>query len=176
MGKPEVTVFLGISLDGYIAGEGGDLSWLSVVESDPPEETGYNALMNRVDTLVLGRNTYDTILGFEAWPYSGKRVVVMTHRELASRHGEAAYDGTVPDLLKTLGAEGCGHVYLDGGTVVREGLAAGVVDEMILSWIPVILGGGIPLFRPGVSMSHWRLEESRVFPSALLQGRYLPCD
>lgn len=175
MGMPKVTAFLGLSLDGYIAGEGGDLSWLSVVESDPPEDTGYSGLMNSVDTLVLGRNTYDTVLGFEAWPYSGKRVVVLTHRDFNSLYGEEAYNGTLPDLLKTLGAEGCRHIYLDGGAVVREGMASGVLDEMILSWVPVILGGGIPLFMPGMSMSHWRLEESRVFPSGLLQGRYVPC-
>ena len=174
MNRPKVSVFLGLSLDGYIAGEGGDLSWLSIVQTDPPEDTGFDALMRDVDVMVFGRNTYDTALAFEAWPYASKRVVVLTHRALRPRHGEEVHAGPLVDLLASLGQAGHRHVYLDGGGVTREGLAAGVVDELTLSWLPVILGKGIPLFASGLSMSRWHLAQSRAFASGLVQARYVP--
>ena len=82
MNRPRVSVFLGVSLDGYIAGESDDLSWLSIVQTDPPEDTGYEALMREVDVLVLGRNTYEKVLTFGDWPYHGKRVIALTHHAL----------------------------------------------------------------------------------------------
>jgi dihydrofolate reductase len=174
MARPRVSVFLGLSLDGFIAGEGGDLSWLDPYDGDPPEETGYAELMREVDTLVIGRGTYDTVLGFQPWPYPGKRVVVLTHRPLSPRHGEEACDGPLPALLERLGAEDRRHVYLDGGGAVRQGLAAGVVDRLTLSWVPVVLGRGVPLFGPELPRLGWRPEGTRSFRSGLVQVRYAP--
>lgn len=174
MNRPKVSVFLGISLDGYIAGKGGDLSWLSMVETDPPEDTGFHALMNDIDVMVLGRNTYDTALSFAGWPYSGKRVVILTHRSFRSRHGEEQFSGDPVSLLQSLKQDGSKHVYLDGGAVTRTALAAGIVDELTLSWVPIILGDGIALFEAGLPRSGWRLTQSRAFPSGLVQSRYVP--
>ena len=174
MKRPRVSVFLGVSLDGYIAGESDDLSWLSIVQTDPPEDTGYEALMREVDVLVLGRNTYEKVLTFGDWPYHGKRVIVLTHHALYPRHGEEAHGGDLCALLAELGAAGHAHVYLDGGMAVRDGLAAGVVDTLTLSWVPVILGQGTALFGVGMPTSKWRLVSSRAFPSGLVQARYQP--
>lgn len=171
--RPKVSVFMGLSLDGYIAGENGDLSWLTEIAPDPPEQTGYTAFFDDIDVLVLGRNTYDIVLPFETWPYVGKKVVVLTHRPLEPQHGETAYEGSLPDLLRRLRHEGFRHVYLDGGETVRQGLRLNVVDELTLSWLPVILGKGIPLFTEELPRLHWRLEETRTLPSGLLQGKYV---
>jgi dihydrofolate reductase len=170
--RPRVSVFLGLSLDGFIAGEGGDLSWLDPYGGDPPEATGYVELMRDADAAVIGRGTYDTVLGFDPWPFGGKRVVVLTHRPLAARHGEVAFDGALPALLERLAAEGIRHVHLDGGGAVRQGLAAGVVDRLTLSWVPVALGRGIPLFGPGLPRLTLRLEGCRSLPSGLVQAQY----
>ena len=121
MQKPFVSAFLGISIDGCIAGENGDLSWLAELAPDSPDATGYTALMEQVDTLLIGRTTYDAVLGFEPWPYAGKRVVVLSHRDFAPRHGEQRREGSVREVLEVLAAEGCRHVYLDGGAVIRAG-------------------------------------------------------
>lgn len=171
--RPQVSVFVGISLDGYLAGEGGDLSWLSAFQTHPPEDTGYDDLMARADVLVQGRNTYDTVRTFETWPYTGKRVIVLTRRPLLPQYGETIHEGPLPALLKTLQAEGCRHVYLDGGVVVREALNADVVDTLVLNWVPVVLGKGIPLFREGVRASHWVTHSMRHFSNGIIQGTFV---
>lgn len=177
---PKVIVFLGLSLDGYIAGPDNELDWLNMEWSnicltDPLENTGFHDLLNRIDCMIMGRNTYDTVLPFGDWPYKNKRVVVLTSREAISMHGETFYSGSLSDLLKQLEAEGVKNVYLDGGNAVRQGLEANIVDELTLSWIPIILGKGIPLFESTLSKSQWKLESSRSFPSGLLQATYVPC-
>jgi dihydrofolate reductase len=173
VGRPQVSVFLGISLDGFIAGEGGDLAWLEDYSGDPPEATGYAELLREVDVLVMGRNTHDAVRGFDRWPYPGRRVVVLTHRSLEPRHGEERFDGFLPELLERLDGQGCRHAYLDGGGAVRQGLAAGVVDRLTLSWVPVILGKGITLFGSDLPRLRWRPEASRILPSGLVQVRYV---
>lgn len=170
--RPMVSVFVGLSLDGFIAGRDGDLSWLSVVETDPPEDTGYAALMASVDALVIGRNTYDVIRSFDIWPYAGKHVVVLTHRPLVARQGEQAHAGDLTALLAQLAARGLRHVYLDGGNAIRQGLAAGAVDHLTLSWVPMTLGQGVPLFGPDIPTARWRRDSSHAFPSGLVQARY----
>ena len=169
MQKTFVSVFLGTSIDGCIAGEDGDLSWLADLVPDSPEATGYTALMAQVDTLLIGRTTYDAVLGFEPWPYAGKRVLVLSHRDFAPRHGEERREGSVAAVLA---AEGCRHVYLDGGAVIRAGLREGVIDSLTLSVLPVVLGRGVRLFEDGLPRSDWRLEGTRQLPSGVVQLRY----
>lgn len=172
--RPQVSVFLALSLDGFIAGEGGDLSWLEAFSSDSPDETGYTSLMNDIDVIVMGRNTYDTVIAFDPWPYAGKRMVVMTRRKLASRHGEEPFDGALTTLLGRLAEDGHRHVYLDGGMTAREGIAAGVVDSITLSWVPIVLGKGIPLFSNDLPQTLLRLDDTKRLPSGLMQARYVP--
>ena len=172
MQKIFVSVFLGTSIDGCIAGENGDLSWLAELAPDSPEATGYAALMAQVDTLLIGRSTYDAVLGFEPWPYAGKRVVVLSHRDFTPRHGEQRREGSVREVLEALAAEGCRHVYLDGGAVIRAGLREGVIDSLTLSVLPVVLGKGVRLFEDGLPRSDWRLEGTRQLSSGVVQLRY----
>ncbi len=172
MQKTFVSVFLGTSIDGCIAGENGDLSWLAELAPDSPEATGYAALMAQVDTLLIGRSTYDAVLGFEPWPYAGKRVVVLSHRDFTPRHGEQRREGSVREVLAALAAEGCRHVYLDGGAVIRAGLREGVIDSLTLSVLPVVLGKGVRLFEDALPRSDWRLEGTRQLPSGVVQQRY----
>lgn len=172
MKKPFVSVFLGISIDGCIAGENGDLSWLAELAPDSPDATGYTALMEQVDTLLIGRTTYDAVLGFEPWPYAGKRVVVLSHRDFVPRHGEQCRAGSVREVLEGLAKEGCRHVYLDGGAVTRAGLREGVIDSLTLSMLPVVLGKGVRLFEDGLPRSDWRLDHTRQLPSGVVQLRY----
>ncbi len=173
MQRPKISVFLALSLDGYIARENGDVSWLEPYSTDPPEHTGYSALMNSIDTMVFGRNSYDTVVNFVPWPYAGKKIIVLTRREFVPAHGAKAWNGPLEDLLQYLAKDECRHIYLDGGMAVRQGLEVDIVDEITLSWIPVVLGNGIPLFIPGMPFQAWQLKESRALPSGLLQGIYV---
>ena len=171
MSRPRVSVFMGTSLDGFIAGPGGSLAFLEPFEKSG-EDYGFTAFFETVDGLVIGRNTYETVLGFEGWPYGKKRVVVLTHRPADARHGEELTAEEPAALLERLGREGLRHVYVDGGAVARAFLAAGLVDELTLSVAPVLVGSGVRLFgeaRPGRALG---LVASRSWPSGMVQVRY----
>ncbi len=162
---------MAMSLDGFIAGPGGSLGWLEPFEKSG-EDYGFSRFFESVDALVIGRNTYETVLGFEAWPYGKKRVIVLTRRPASARHGEELSAEEPTALVERLGHEGVGHIYVDGGAVVRSFLRARLVGELTLSVIPIVLGSGIPLFgndEPGQALA---LEGSRSWPSGLVQLRY----
>lgn len=168
---PRCSVFIATSLDGYIAHQDGGLDWLAMVETEG-EDYGFREFFDSVDVLVLGRKSYDVVLGFPEWLYGSKRCIVLTHRPAESRHGEEFYAGSPARLVERLGAEGVRRIYVDGGNVIRQFLAAGLLDDLTLSLIPVLLGGGIPLFAGGEPEVPLRLIDSRAWPSGLVQLRY----
>ena len=168
-GVPRFSVFIATSLDGYIARRNGAIDWLSIVH--PVDEAhGYGAFMATVDAIVVGRGTYDTVLGFEEWPYGGKRVAVMTHRPARPRHGEEFFSGSAAELAARL--QDARRVYVDGGKVVSQFLAAGLIDDMTISVIPIILGEGLRLFPGGEGEHRLELEGQRSWPSGMVQMRY----
>jgi dihydrofolate reductase len=173
--RPKCSVFIAKSLDGFIARRDGALDWLGAFQS-PDEDYGYARFAASVDTLVMGRKTYEVVLGFgaNAWPYAGKRVVVLTHRPLDPKHGEEPYAGDIPTLLERLAREGAKRVYVDGGDVVQQFLAARAIDDLTISVIPVLLGDGVPLFGKTTGDVGLELVESRAFPSGLVQLEYRP--
>lgn len=177
--RPHVSVFIATSLDQYIAREDGSIDWLDPVQQAGAalgEDCGYAAFMAEIDMLLMGRSTWDTVLGFGEWPYKGKRVGVLTHRPEQARalaqHGESFHSGPLLPILTGLYAEGVRRIYLDGGTAIRQGLQEGVVDELILTTVPVLLGAGRPLFGQGAASSGWSVVEARMFPVGVAQVRY----
>jgi dihydrofolate reductase len=164
-------VFIATSLDGYIAGPAGSLDFLSPFHD---EEHGYAEFFAGVDAVVIGRGTYDAVLGFPQWPYGDKRVVVCTRGPASPAHGEEIWPGTPRALAERLERDGVRRAYLDGGALIRGFLHSGVpVEEMTINVIPVILGGGLPLFAGGLPQQKLRLLEAKTFPSGLVQLRYL---
>ncbi len=164
-----ISVFVGVSIDGFIAREGGDLDFLAPFEG---EDHGYQEYMRSVDALVVGRATYETALGFKTWPWNGKRVVVLTHRPIDARHGETTHAGPLTPLAARLAAEGVRRVYLDGGVAIRQGLDEDLVDDMTISTVPRTIGAGRPLFGGAPRTAAWTLTSIRGFPSGLVQARY----
>jgi dihydrofolate reductase len=169
--RPRCSVFIATSLDGFIARKDGGIDWLSIVEA-PGEDYGYARFFGDVDALILGRRTYDTVLGFGAWPYGDKRCVVLTHGARESRHGERFHAGAPGPLLDDLAAAGVRRVYVDGGDVIRLFLREELIDDITLSVIPILLGDGIPLFDASVPTRRLRLAGSQAFPTGLVQLRY----
>lgn len=167
----QCSVFIATSVDGYIARPDGGLDWLSRVEQ-PGEDYGYARFADTVDVLVTGRATYDIVRGFPTWPYAGKRVIVLSHRPAPAHEGVEFFAGDVRDLVARLTAEGVRRVYVDGGNVIRQFLAAGLVDDMTLSIIPVVLGDGIRLFDRGIGEHGLELSSSQSWPTGLVQQRY----
>ncbi|HVJ91339.1 MAG TPA: dihydrofolate reductase family protein [Labilithrix sp.] len=172
MARPRTSVFLAASLDGFIAGTDGAIDWLAIVER-AGEDYGAKAFYGSVDTLVMGRKTYDVALSFDEWPYTGMRCVVVTSdTSKASRHGEEFFSGELATLFERLGAEGSKHIYVDGGTVIAHALKANLVDEVTVSVIPILLGEGTPL---APKIGHdvlLELVEHRAFDSGLVQLKY----
>lgn len=146
MGTPAALVFIATSVDGFIARRDGGIDWLKRVEREG-EDYGYKAFFDSIDALVIGRGTYDVVRAFPEWPYAGKRCVVLTHRPLPPKANEEFFAGAPAELLARLGAEGVKRVYVDGGAVISQCLAAGLVEQLTISQIPVLLGGGLPLFK-----------------------------
>src|SRR5262249_58318599 len=109
------------------------------------EDDGFRGFWGRVDTVVVGRKTYETALGFASWPYAGKRCVVLTHGTPPSRHGEEPRAGEPAALVERLGAEGARRIYVDGGQGVSAFLAARLVDALTVSGAPGPLGPRGPL-------------------------------
>ena len=173
MARPRTSTFVGVSLDGFLARSDGTLDWLKPYEG---EEHGYLAYFESIYTVVLGRRTYEFVLQMLtdglAWPYRGKRCVVMTHRPVEGQNQERAFAGEPNALLDELEAEGASHVYVDGGVVIRSFLAAGLLDQLTVSVVPSLLGAGFPLFGGVKRESGLALEHAASFKNGLVQMRY----
>jgi len=165
------SVYIAMSLDGYIARPDGDLEWLKAV-ARPGEDYGYRRFFASVDTIIIGRKTYEVALGFESWPYAGKRVVVVTHEPPEPRHDEHFYAGSPEALVRRLSLEGLQHAYVDGAGVIQQFLAEGLVRRATVSVIPVLLGDGIRLFGKPDRDLPLRLLHAKTFESGLVQLEY----
>ena len=168
------TVFVGTSVDGFIARPDGGLDWLP---ADGGEPHGYTELLATVDALVIGRATFETVLGFSEWPYGDKRVIALSSRPLdlaALRDRPVEQMGGEPaEIVARLEARGVGHIYVDGGITIQRFLRAGLIQRLIVTRVPVLIGQGIPLFGPLDADVRLRHVRTRDFPSGLVQSEYL---
>ena len=167
----QCSVFIATSLDGFIARTDGGIDWLSSVER-AGEDYGYRKFHDSIDALIVGRKTYEMALGFPGWPYAGKRCVVMTHGTREAKHGEEFFDGSPATLVARLAAESVKRAYVDGGLVIRQFLAAGLIDDLTISVIPILLGDGLRLFGSTGRDIPLTLAASRAFESGLVQLEY----
>ncbi|MFO0876528.1 MAG: dihydrofolate reductase family protein [Gemmataceae bacterium] len=163
--------YVASSVDGYIAAPDGGVDWLAPFQS-PAEDYGYAAFLATVGGLIMGRRTYDQVLGFGPWPYPGKPCRVVTSRPLPD---------APPDVLPAAGpteaaAALSGRIWLVGGSQLFEAYrAAGLIEEYIVTVVPVLLGAGVPLFRPGPG-GRLRLLACHSFPGGVVQLRYAVSD
>lgn len=167
----KASVFVGASVDGFIARLDGSLDWLP----HEAEEHGYEAFFASVDALVIGRHTYETVLAFDTWPYGTKPVYVLSSAPLKPSPAEAVVQhlsGDPVDIVSQLSANGVQHAYIDGGITVQRFLRAGLIQRLIITRIPVLIGTGIPLFGPTDSDIRLRHVGTRQFPSGLVQSEY----
>lgn len=171
------SVYMAVSLDGFIARENGDLDWLPGPEDVAGEDHGYHAFMDTVDALVMGRATFEKVLSFGVgWPYKDKPVVVLSRSEYTLPPDlpdtVSVLGGSMTDIVAGLLQRGYEHVYIDGGVTVQHFLRAGLVQRLILTIIPIVLGSGIPLFGAVDQDVRLQLVEHRSWPSGLLQVTY----
>jgi dihydrofolate reductase len=169
MPRPRCAAFLAMSLDGFIARPDGAVDWLDGYEAPPGE---YAAFFGSIDTVLIGRATYDLVLGFPEWPYASKHVAVLTHRPPVPRHGETFLAGEPADVLGRLAASGSRSVYVDGGDVVSQFLGAGLLHELTVTVVPLVLGAGRRLFQGALPERRFSLVSSRAHPSGLVRIHY----
>ena len=175
---PECNVFIATSLDGFISRPDGSIDWLDEANALVPagEDCGYGQFMAGIDVLVMGRNTFEQVLTFGEWPYGATPVIVLS-RSLTSL--PAHLPGTVSlsaeepaQLVQRLSAAGLEHLYIDGGLTIQSFLAAGLIDEITITLIPILLGSGKPLFGPLSGDVHLELVSSRAYDFGFVQNRY----
>jgi len=169
----KASVFIGISVDGFIARANGDLDFLPPGGGEPH---GYEEFMATVDALVMGRKTYETVLNFDRWPYGEKPVVVLSSHPLAPAPPQAVVEhmsGAPAEIVSRLASRGIGHIYVDGGITIQRFLRAGLIHRLIITRVPVLIGAGIPLFGDvpvDIALKH---VATRQYVSGLVQSEYV---
>jgi len=163
------------SLDGFIADENGGVDWLNAISSQvtDQEDFGFNKLIGEVDHLVMGRHTFDQVLKMGGWIYGDLPVKVITHRpppKILPDMGNIEFlAGEAQTLLNAFISGGAKHIYLDGGDIVRQFLALDLIDEIILTQVPTLLGNGLRLFTSALDMDQWSLTNQQLYPNGFIQ-------
>jgi dihydrofolate reductase len=168
----QASVFVGVSVDGFMARLDGALDFLPAGGGEPH---GYDEFMASVDALVIGRGTYETVLGFDAWPYGDKPVFVLSTHALPAPPAGAVFEhlhGTPTEVVAQLDARGFKHAYVDGGITIQGFLREGLIQRLIVTRVPVLIGTGIPLFGPVAGDIALKHVATRAYASGLVQSEY----
>jgi dihydrofolate reductase len=169
-------VFIATSLDGYIADRNGGIEWLHSIPNPDNNDMGYAEFNNRIDALVMGRTTFETVIGFDVpWPYN-KPVFVLSNKlkEIPESHKDKAFlvNGTLTGILEQIHEKGYRRLYIDGGTTIRNFLKEDLIDEMVLTTIPILLGGGSSLFTELPNEQKYELIESKTYLDQVVQSHF----
>ena len=172
----QASVFIGASVDGFIARRNGDLDFLP---ADGGEPHGYDEFIGSVDALVIGRKTFETVLGFPGdWAYGDRRVVVLSgspidFSQARARGGNVEQMGGSPsEIVAKLEARGIRHIYVDGGITMQRFLREGLIQRLIITRVPVLIGDGIPLFGSLPKDVRLRHISTNHYASGLVQTEY----
>lgn len=170
----KVIVYIACSIDGYIAKNNDDISFLSAVEKEG-EDYGYAEFINSVDTVLLGRRTYEKVLTLAPeFHHADKETYVITRTPKASTGKLLFYTGELPSLIHDLKSREGKNIFVDGGAkLVNELLRHQLIDEMVISYIPTVLGEGIALFQSPLPETKWKLLSVRSFDTGLVQVKYV---
>lgn len=170
------SVYIATSLDGYIAKADGNIDWLD----DPDyaldgEDFGFYSFFDSIDALIMGRSTYEKVLSFGEWPYS-KPVIVLTTKILEipdHLQGKVRFlSGSPSSILEELNTDDLHHFYIDGGKTIHQFLKQGLINTLIITTIPILLGDGISLFNVMDSALKVKAIESTLFDNGFVKTTY----
>jgi len=173
----KASVFIATSLDGFIARENGDVDWLSESDTDGSgEDYGFQEFMDSIDTLVMGRKTFEMVVSSGEWLYGDKQVIVLSSKPLQIPSDLPPTIEVISDspseVIKQLSTHGAKHLYIDGGKTIQGFLKAGLIQQIIITRIPILIGKGIPLFGTEVKDIKLKLIEIKSFANGYVQSRY----
>ena len=175
--KSNNKVFIATSLDGFIADKDGGIDWLHSIPNPDNIDMGYSEFISNVDALVMGRSTFETVCGFDMdWPYD-KPVFVLSN-SMSTIPGEykdkaKVVNGTLAEIVKNLNTKGFDSLYIDGGKTIQSFLKEDMIDEMIITIIPILLGKGIPLFSDLNVPLEFQCIESKIYLGKVVQNRFV---
>ena len=168
-------VYIAESLDGYIARKNGDLDWLNEIPNPEGSDFGFYDFLEQIDAIVMGKNTFEKVLTFPQWPYL-KPVFVLSRslKALPDHLSKKAFiaSGNPASVLKNLRKLGFNSLYIDGGKTIQGFLIEDLIDELIISRVPVLLGDGIPLFNKLAKELHFEHYKTDVFSNCLVKSHY----
>ena len=173
-------VFIATSLDGYIADKNGGIDWLHNIPNPDNLDMGYNNFMKGIDAIVMGKNTFETVCGFDIdWPYAVPVFVISNNLQtIPEKFKDKAelVKGDLNEIVQQIHAKGHQNLYIDGGKTIQSFLNKNLINEIIVTIIPVILGGGIPLFSNINNMIHFKCIHSVLFSNHIVQNHYVLAD
>jgi dihydrofolate reductase len=168
-------VYIAASLDGYIATPDGGVEWLNGIPNPDQTDYGYAEFMSGIDALIMGRKTFEQVLTFGHWPYE-KPVFVLSSRlsEVPEQlQGKVEIlSGEIVELVEKLNKDGYNSLYIDGGKVITTFLNQDLIDEMIITTVPILLGGGISLFGQLDRPMYFVLVDSKTYSNSLVINHY----
>lgn len=170
-----IYVYIAQSLDGYIADKNGEIEWLNDIQNPENSDFGFAEFMSKIDAVVMGRNTFEKVQSFGIWPYTKPVFIISTSlRNLPQRYsGKAEILNLKPkQIIEKLEIDGIINLYVDGGKLIQSFLSEDLIDELIITSIPVLLGGGIPLFGKLNDYLKFKHQKSEVLNNSLVKSYY----
>ncbi|PAB60346.1 dihydrofolate reductase family protein [Anaeromicrobium sediminis] len=172
MTNRKVILYIAESIDGHIARRNGEVDWLSIVEAEN-EDYGYEEFYQTIDTILMGRKTYEQVLSFGEFPYKGKKCYVFSSKKQSETENVQFIDDDVLNFIKNLKNEEGKDIWIVGGSELIESfILRDLIDEYIVSIIPIILGEGIPLFKSSKISHNLKLIDVKKYPTGLVQVHY----
>jgi len=170
------SVFIATSIDGYIADKMGRIDWLQSIPNPDNIDMGYGEFISRIDAIVMGRTTFETVCGFDIdWPYE-KPVFVLSNtlKEIPANYNNKAFlvKGSLIEILEQIHQKGFYRLYIDGGATIQSFFKEDLIDEMIITIIPILLGGGSPLFSKLPHELEFDCKESKMFLNKIVQNHF----
>lgn len=169
-------VYIATSIDGYIAKSDGGIDWLNEIPNPDNSDYGFFDFMKRMDGILMGRSTYEIVMDYEKWFYT-KPVFVLSNswNELPGKwaHKAQLVKGDPSEAVKILNQQGINNIYVDGGKTIQSLLAADMIDEMIITLIPIVLGSGIPLFTPNLPELKLEHVGTETYYGGLVKNSYI---
>ena len=167
--------YIGHSIDGYIADKNGGIDWLNEIPNPNNDDFGFAEFMGKVDAIVMGRNTFEMVQSFGMWPYTKPVYVISSRLKTLSEEysGKAKILNLKPaQIIEKLREIGHTDLYIDGGALIQSFLSEDLMDELIITAIPILLGGGVSLFGDLPKPMKFKLKKSEVLLNSLVKNHY----